>query len=372
MERINNVISKIYLKKLENKTEYSNSWDSNDKKLKEEIKKLIEENKKIKIINNELESEIVSKDSVIKSSKEWIIIITEWKTDWKHLIWAWRELDKLWKLDKIKNIYNFENLVIKYEDDNSDFYGSDKIYKFIKDLANINKDKCYIWIFDTDISSENDPVNFNYTNLQWQKFKKFNLNKNMNLDSEISNFYVTYLPNPKHRKKWIYEDNLCIEFLYPDELLRKYNFITKCIIWEPVKKFNVDFYKYNWNYYWVNHFKDKILFDWNNKNKLDKIYSEDWTHKKWQEIYNEDNYFYSKNEFANDIYGTKNWTQYSKPNYKINEKTWVEFLPVFESIKEIILEYRKYNNIIFEEHITNHKKISLFKKALNYIKNIFK
>ncbi len=150
------------------------------------------------------------------------------------MVRAWRELDRAWLLlnDKgwfIKETYDFEDIVIKYEDG----WWDDDIFKTTLKLSKLFPEKLIIGIFDTDFEkkynwSDKKLLNLNYELLQEKYFKKIHENKNRELD----NSYVLFLHTPDFRKNTLYNDNLCIEFFYDDEVLKVDNLKGKIFIWK--------------------------------------------------------------------------------------------------------------------------------------------
>ncbi len=347
-ENINkNIEFKIILWEISDKFLWKVEKVENEKKYIEKIRILKEENQDL----NKKLNEFISHN---------IEIYTEWKTDWKHLVRAWYELEKQWKLEKNNINKNIIDYLIKY---NKDIWWWDKMSQFTKTSSQIKTKKLIIWIFDTD---------WDVKDLKTEKKNAFNYLK---IDD---NYYQQFLhiPNNINDEKFFKIHWICIEFYYDDKILDVYNFY-RLNKFEKFEKFSKSIRKIN----------DKLYLNWEKTSLIIDKNMDTWQFfcELWKKINSKSitNNIYSKNQFAEDIAHDylKNRKKESRHNnfYKEpNIKTWDRFLPIFVSLTKIIEEWHNKDkeNIknqdvkseISEEKINNK---TLFQKIFSTLKSIF-
>lgn len=136
------------------------------------------------------------------------IILTEWKTDWKHLCRAAEELMRL--KPKFSNSYEaFMSDVKKI-----DFDLWDKIYEFSENLAKLYYDKKIIIVVDSDVQKVCDfsgTAKSGYTKVTNNIFKK----------DWITNLTYLILPHPTSKALYLQKWS-CIEMYYDKECLEKW------------------------------------------------------------------------------------------------------------------------------------------------------
>lgn len=140
----------------------------------------------------ELIKEAFQLDTVIediKSVRDKHLIITEGKTDWKHMKNAYKKLLELGEIESI----NIEFL--EYEDS----LGDSRLHQLIENISMLHNNKKIICIFDRDI-----PKTVN----EFKNAYKYHNNK----------VYSMLIPIPKHREK---TPEICIEHLYTDEDIKR-------------------------------------------------------------------------------------------------------------------------------------------------------
>lgn len=322
-ENINKNISfKIILWEISDKFLWKVEKESYTKKYIEKIEELEEENTNLK---NKL-NEFISLN---------IEIYTEWKTDWKHLVRAWYELEKQWKLNTNNVNKNIINYLIKYD---GKIWWWNEIYKFTKTYSQINQNKLIIWIFDTDWDTKELQIDIKI---------KFNYSKISN------NYYQQFLhiPNNINDEKFFKIHWICIEFYYDDEILDVYNFY-RLNKFEKFEKFSKSIRKIN----------DKLYLNWEKISLIIDKNMDTWQFfcELWKKIDSKSitNNIYSKNQFAEDIAhdyleNRKNQQRHNSFYKEPNIKTWDRFLPIFISLSKIIEEWEnKVKENIQNQNVT--------------------
>lgn len=125
----------------------------------------------------------------IEEVSEKHLIITEGKTDWKHMKKAY---EKLLELEEIENL---DIDFLEYEDT----LGDSRLHQLIESISMINNKNKIICIFDRDISKTVREFETNY---------KYHKNR----------VYSMLIPVPKHREK---TPEICIEHLYVDKDIKR-------------------------------------------------------------------------------------------------------------------------------------------------------
>ncbi|ROR10144.1 putative ATP-binding protein involved in virulence [Erwinia sp. JUb26] len=120
------------------------------------------------------------------------LVITEGKTDWKHLKTA---------LSSFQNIGEFTDLDVVFHEYEDASFSDDKLNNFLINIAQVSNNKKIIGIFDRDEGNG----------------KKYSRNK---INELGNNVYAITIPQPEHRS---YHDGICIEFMYKDEDLFREN-----------------------------------------------------------------------------------------------------------------------------------------------------
>lgn len=239
--------------------------------------------------------------SLLKEEKEKMykpLIITEWKTDWKHLKNA---ISKLQSFDNLKN----DNILFhEFEDDDKKIDWSSDLVNLLKYLWKIWSRNIVIWIFDRD---ENHIINIH-------KNEKDEIKKWWN------NVFSFCIPVPKNREKY---NKISIEFYYTDEEIKTVcenkwtrlffsNEIEEMVSKNQTNKKNINI-KYNiLKDPLIDDEYDKKIFDEN----IDKIVNWDWLKMA-----------HSKNYFAENILKWKEWFN----NFNLNN-----FDLIFSIIDKII------------------------------------
>lgn len=117
------------------------------------------------------------------------LIITEGKTDWKHMKKAY---EKLLELEEIESI---DIKFLEYEDS----LGDSRLHQLIENISMLESNKKIICIFDRDIPK---------TVKEFKNTYKYHKNK----------VYSMLIPIPKHREE---TPQICIEHLYVDEDIKR-------------------------------------------------------------------------------------------------------------------------------------------------------
>ena len=284
-KEINNY--KIEIEKLKyEKEELHNKNDELIWKLKE----LLKENK---ILNNKVDK-----------LENRTIIITEWKTDWKHLEKIAKEFKKNYPNDSEKFDCFLDNFLIY-----NFAVGEDKLHDLIWKLAQMFPKYRIIWIVDTDWKTADLLKNYEPN---WENIYK---------SKKIKNVRIVTLPNPRKygtkKMQNLYKNWRCIELLYNHNLLKD-KFI---LCWELdesniIEKYWVPFYKFKyngknillkkwWERKWARH---SPLYDSN----CDPIFYD----LKWNSIYPA----YDKERFAEEI----QW------DYSLHIEDIKNFKPLFD------------------------------------------
>lgn len=120
------------------------------------------------------------------------LIITEGKTDWKHLKAALSYFQGKGEFPELDFIFH------EYEDAS---FSDDKLNNFLTNVAQVSNNKKIISIFDRDEGNG----------------KRYSKNKVNELGNNV---YAITIPQPEHRD---YHDGICIEFMYKDDDLFKEN-----------------------------------------------------------------------------------------------------------------------------------------------------
>ncbi|MGN5108064.1 AAA family ATPase [Aeromonas hydrophila] len=118
------------------------------------------------------------------------MIVTEGKTDWKHIKNA---------LSIFQKQGDFLNLDIIFHEYDDASFSDDKLNSFLTNVAQVKNNKKIIGIFDRDEGHGKRFSKSTFTHLG-------------------NNVYAISIPQPEHRS---YHDGICIEFMYPDEVLFK-------------------------------------------------------------------------------------------------------------------------------------------------------
>lgn len=275
-------------------------------------------------INNKKENELLRKRinflEEITKKINIPLIITEWKTDWKILLWARNNLDII---DKKEYNFNFNDFIFKYEDENRDFWWDTNIKVWIKNLTyyfnNIEyyKNKLVIWIFDTDSSNLKEITDlFKNKDGSEIEINKLKVNWWYWIHKHYNNLYSLFIPLPEHRKKFYEKYWCCIELYFNNENL-KWKLLTKCMISELKNK---DEYKLiTWEK------EGKLVYD--NKDWI--WYKDSWNNYNFTD-FNSSFTEYSKNDFSKEVI-------HIKLDYKIR----IRFKLIFNLIDEIIEDSKK-------------------------------
>ncbi|QFR38908.1 hypothetical protein A9Q91_01595 [Candidatus Gracilibacteria bacterium 28_42_T64] len=335
--------------------------------LKENISKVIKQKNKIERIMGDFEEKNHRKDEEIKELRERlnemdnsyrklsteneyknkkikelggkdIVILTEGKTDWKHLMRAWKELSNMGLLKSNSIAYDFENYVKKYEDINNLIGGTDSIDGFVKSFAELFPETLIIVIFDTDSFGQGKELRQLRVNYKEKKKRKkfkqydyYNFKKEdeiLGIENTYKNLYLFFLPVPQFRKKsTFYNKEICIEFYYDEYLLNRYQFIRKCQRGPIIHKYDKSVHLID-NIHYSFGKKDRLIFDAN-----EKLPSHDMNGDPCR-----GNLLYTKNHFAEDILNNfpRNNPEYKSPL----DYTWKRFLPIFKGINEIIIDFK--------------------------------
>lgn len=113
------------------------------------------------------------------------LVITEGKTDWKHIKAA---------LSHFQDKGEFTELDFTFHEYEDASFSDDKLNNFLTNVAQVSNNKKIIGIFDRDEGNG----------------KKYSRNK---INELGNNVYAITIPQPEHRD---YHDGICIEFMYKD------------------------------------------------------------------------------------------------------------------------------------------------------------
>ena len=228
-----------------------------------------------------LEQKILKKDEEIDKIKNQFIVITEWKTDWKHLKKMAMELRKInkWK----KDIYT---LFLESVKEYSCTMWEDKIVRFAESLADLYPNFKIVCLLDKD-----------WKNNKLDGYKQDHEDIYKNNNGEHKNLRVLMLPKPPDYEKYkdFYDNhNRCIELYYKKSILEKYFIIPRDIkVMSPDYWYNWFFFKYDGKKIFCKramHQIDKNVYD--NSENQNIFILKDWTDYKLK---------YSKNDFAEYI-----------------------------------------------------------------------
>lgn len=222
-------------KKIEKKNKYI-------KDLEVEVEKLKYEKEELENKYDEANRKLDWAYKLIKQLEEKInklenktIILTEWKTDRKHLKKVAKELKNFYPNEQKKFNYFLDNCV-EYDCD----MGEDQLDKLIIKMANLFPKYKIIWIIDTDWKTDDLLKKYK---IDWEHIYKIDNIKNMRL--------IT-IPEPwnynNKKMKNLYNNWWCTELLYNHSLLKDkfilcWNFDNYTII----SKYGVPFYKIKYN-----------------------------------------------------------------------------------------------------------------------------
>jgi len=132
----------------------------------------------------------ILENEIYKSTRT--LVITEGKTDWKHLKAA---------LLHYQDKGEFKDLDFSFHEYEDASFSDDKLHNFLTNVAQVSNTKKIIGIFDRDEGNG-------------RKYSKNKINELGN------NVYAMTIPQPEHRS---YHDGICIEFMYKDNDLFKEN-----------------------------------------------------------------------------------------------------------------------------------------------------
>lgn len=324
--------------------------------------KIERDTEKVKLYN-QLNEKSKLEEEIKKINGDNIVILTEWKTDWKHLIRSWYELEKKWILIEKWINEKIIEYIERYEDPNSIVWWNENMIWFIKKYSSIYNNKLVIWILDTDL---NDWENQKKLKKIWEQSWRNSILK------EYNNLYWLFLHTPDFRKNDnILKNEICIEFFYDDDILDIYKFIRKNKtkeVWDmwlvleiPGNKFIHKNLFNNW----------KLIIDWNDsKLKIfDKNYQELKEPIKKEKIF-------TKDDFAEDIIfwflKKEIWWRKNLFYNDPSEETWKRFLPIFKSLSEIINEWQGNENLNINENLkTIKEKNTILNKITLFLKSFF-
>lgn len=288
---------------------------------------------------NFLNEELEKVDNVSKP-----IIITEWKTDWKHLLSAWNNLN--YYIEGFDKNYNFifNELLFKYDDTEKwkDFWWDQNIKQSINTLSfyyeNIKyyNNKLVIVIFDTDSKNLNSiSSNFNLINSK-NDLSKIRIEWDFWSHNTYKNLYWIFIPLPNHRRSKkdingkiinkLYEEKWCCIELYYSNSTIKWNLLTKCMI-DDLEDFEQWYKKYDKNFLCRPWSDNRIIFD----NDQDKIDFFDISKNQIKSP------LISKSYFADNIIKNKTW-------YVIWLDEWNNFIPIFDMIEKVIIDFNFMSN----------------------------
>lgn len=125
----------------------------------------------------------------IEKVNEKHLIITEGKTDWKHMKKAYEKLVSLGEIESLDIRF------LEYEDT----LGDSRLHQLVESVSMLNNENKIICIFDRDIPKTVKEIGDAY---------KYNKNK----------VYSMLIPLPKHREK---TPEICIEHLYTDQDIKR-------------------------------------------------------------------------------------------------------------------------------------------------------
>lgn len=121
------------------------------------------------------------------------LIITEGKTDWKHI----KSALSFFQQTQGK----FTDLDFVFHEYNDASFSDDKLHSFLTNVSQVSNTKKIIGVFDRDEGHG----------------KRYGKNKINDLGNNV---YAISIPQPKHRD---YHEGICIEFMYKDQDLYKYD-----------------------------------------------------------------------------------------------------------------------------------------------------
>ncbi len=281
---------------------------------KEKANMLIENNKElfdIQIQNKKL----IQENAYLKSEIDEYIILTEWKSDRKHLLRARRELKTDWATSRYS--FDFEKSIGKYESSSGNWI----IHNRSMWLAEMFPEKLIICIFDADEFNDETKNHFGL----WDTTDLIRNNIDNNsffVNYQIrKNYYWVFINNARKSDEFYKKNWICIELYYKDSLISNY-FYTK-------KWFNNMSIE---NFWWIPFYYDK-------KNK---IYIKQVWNNKWKLIHDTTNNYYDKNlkeidKNKFDLCSKNDFAELVK-NGKITSN-WNFFIPIFNSINEAIKDF---------------------------------
>ncbi|MDR0918456.1 MAG: ATP-binding protein [Oscillospiraceae bacterium] len=227
----------------------------------------------------------------IKDTRSKPLIVTEGKTDWKHLKFA---LSKLKELEDCNaDIKNLDIEFLEYKDE-EDLGGDSKILDICKGVCKIKRENPVIFIFDND----NDKIK---KEIGTESYKDFG-----------NNVFAFLLPMPEYRK----DQPISIEHLYPDKILKT-----------PVKINDIERRLYFGNEFDDDGIGDNTFCKDRNKCGKDKIVVvDDNVFKLKQSNDKKVNLALSKNDFVSNIIDGK---------IDLGDFKFDTFIPVFDTINAI-------------------------------------
>jgi len=189
-----------------------------NEKLKYEKEKLINKNNELNWENKELHDVNDDLNNKLTLLENKTIIITEWKTDWKHLKYMASELKNIDYKNKEKYDFFVEHLK-EYE---MSMWGKELIW-FVKKMSSLFPSFKIIWVIDTDWDDL----------LRWFSQVKKYIHKNEN----YPNLRIVTLSEPWNYNNILYKEfydtnHRCIELMYDKKYLKKNFIVTRDIKYE--------------------------------------------------------------------------------------------------------------------------------------------
>lgn len=300
--------------KTPNKTEYKvDDLIKENSKLEYEVLNKVKELEDLKQSYDELAKQ------VLEYQKDDIIILTEGKTDWRHLCRAAEELLSI-EIEQKKRVV-YESFLKYIKRIYFDLWG--KLSEFAQNLAKLYKEKTIIAIVDSadeEVIKLDWTLQKNYDNAFYEGIYKYKVQ-----NTSIENLRYIALPHPDEAAKEYYKEKWCCIELYYDKNDLKEKFIVPR---------DIDSIKYNNGMFSFYYGGKKIIWKVDKDKKLKVIYdSSQKNNIFFDENLNSFQLTTSKNEFSQQVFPSKDW---ETPMIMTDPHTRKRFDRIFDLFQKII------------------------------------